>query len=67
VLAVVLIGKGIAALQEAGMISVGVLPGFPRIELLVITPTIQAVSAQLVMFGLLALGFWWSRRETSAP
>lgn len=67
VLAVVLIGKGIAALQEAGMISVGVLPGFPRIELLGITPTIQAVSAQLVMFGLLALGFWWSRRETSAP
>lgn len=66
VLAVVLIGKGVSALQEAGMISVGVLPGFPQIELLGITPTIQALGAQVAMLGLLVLGFWWSRREASA-
>lgn len=54
VLAVILIGKGVAGLQEAGW--VGVHPVWaPRIDVLGIFPTLETVSAQLIVL-LLALG-----------
>ncbi|AOF95412.1 iron permease FTR1 family protein (plasmid) [Sphingobium sp. RAC03] len=62
VLAVVLIGKGSAALQEAGYLSVTPWPGFPRVELLGIYPTRETIIAQLVMTALLVLGFFWNQR-----
>lgn len=67
VLAVVLIGKGSAALQEAGYLPVTPWTGFPRIELLGIYPTRETIVAQLVMMALLMLGFLWNRRSTLAP
>ena len=57
VLAVVLIGKGIGALQEAGTMGVTPLAGVPRIAALGLFPTAEAVAAQLAMLLALLLGF----------
>jgi high-affinity iron transporter len=57
VLAVVLAGKGIGALQEAGTIGITPLPAVPRIATLGIFPTLEAVGAQLLMIAALTLGF----------
>ena len=46
VLAVVLAGKGVAALQEAGMIGVTPLAGVPRVPILGLYPTLEALVAQ---------------------
>ncbi len=56
VLSVVLIGKGIAALQEAGMLDVTPVSA-PRIDLLGIYPSQQTLIAQMVVILLIALGF----------
>ncbi|MGY0556555.1 FTR1 family protein [Lysobacter sp. A421] len=65
VLAVVLAGKGVAALQEAGWLSVSVV-SFPRIALLGIYPTLQGVLAQLVTLAIIIIGFWGNRRAALA-
>jgi high-affinity iron transporter len=65
VLAVVLAGKGVSALQEAGMIAVGTLAA-PRIELLGVYPTWQSLSAQVAVLLLLVAGFAWNRRSGAA-
>jgi high-affinity iron transporter len=65
VLAVVLIGKGSAALQEAGYLPVTPWPGLPRSELLGIYPTRETIVAQLVMVALLVAGFLWNRRSAA--
>ena len=57
VLAVVLIGKGVSALQEAGYLPIALLSGFPRIEILGIYPTREGVIAQILMAVLLFIGF----------
>ena len=62
VLAVVLAGKGVAALQEAGMIDVRPLSGVPRIDMLGLAPTAEAVSAQVIALVLVLFGFWFNRR-----
>ena len=46
VLAVVLAGKGVAALQEAGMIGVTPLAGLPRSPILGLYPTLETLLAQ---------------------
>lgn len=66
VLAVVLIGKGSAALQEAGYLPIAPWPGFPRNEFLGLYPTRETILAQLAMIVLLALGFFWNRRSARA-
>jgi high-affinity iron transporter len=63
VLAVVLAGKGVAALQEAGLIGITQLSFVPRIDLLGLFPTLEAVGAQLAMAAALAIGF----RSASRP
>ncbi|MDQ3139766.1 MAG: cytochrome c/FTR1 family iron permease [Pseudomonadota bacterium] len=63
VLAVVLAGKGIAALQEAGMIGVTPLPWVPSLPLLGISPTLEAVLAQLATLLILLVGFGHNKRE----
>ena len=62
-LAVVLAGKGVGALQEAGLVPMTLLPGVPRIDLLGIVPTAEAIGAQLVTLAVLILGF----RVTGRP
>ena len=65
VLAVVLAGKGVAALQEAGLI--GVTPvNVPRISMLGLFPTREVVVAQVATFVVLMFGFAWNRRRSAA-
>ena len=69
VLAVVLAGKGIAALQEAGWLSLTPV-AFPRVELLGIHPTAEGLLVQLAVVVVLAIGFvanraWGKARETA--
>ena len=66
ILAVVLAGKGVAALQEAGLIDVTPLAGFPRSELIGLYPTLETLAAQLVMALLLAVGFYRANRAAPA-
>jgi high-affinity iron transporter len=65
VLAVVLAGKGVAALQEAGMIGLTPLEGFPRSPILGLYPTVESFAAQVVMALLLAAGFWRASRPVA--
>jgi high-affinity iron transporter len=62
-LTVVLAGKGVAALQEAGIIDIAPLAAVPRISMLGLFPTWQSVLAQLSMAIALAAGFAWNRRR----
>ncbi|MCL6485795.1 MAG: FTR1 family protein, partial [Janthinobacterium lividum] len=60
VLAVILMGKGVAALQEAGW--VGVTPvDFMRIDLLGILPTAETLLAQAAIVLIVAAGYGWNR------
>lgn len=63
VLAVVLAGKGVAALQEAGLIGVAPLSSVPRIALLGIFPTTQVIAAQLLILIALIIGFRWNQLQ----
>jgi high-affinity iron transporter len=65
VLAVVLAGKGVAALQEAGLL--GVTPvDVPRISMLGLFPTREVVFAQIATIATLFAGFAWNRRRSAA-
>lgn len=63
VLAVVLAGKGIAALQEAGLIDIRPLAALPRIEVLGVFPTWEGLAAQVLTLAAIAIGFWLTRRK----
>ena len=67
VLAVVLAGKGFAALQVSGMIGVTPLPGLPRSPMFGIFPTVQTLSAQGVTILLLVLGYFVLHRRPARP
>ncbi|MEA3049361.1 MAG: high-affinity iron transporter [Sphingomonadales bacterium] len=62
VLAVVLAGKGVAALQEAGMLGVTPASWAPRISLLGLYPTIEGLVAQGLTLAVLVVGFGRNRR-----
>jgi high-affinity iron transporter len=62
VLAVVLAGKGVAALQEAGWLHLTLVPA-PRIELLGVHPTLQGLLAQAAVLAMLVAGFAWNARS----
>lgn len=66
VLAVVLAGKAVSALQEAGYVPVAWLDGWPRAELLGVSPTLQGVAVQGAVVVVLVAGFWWSNRTARA-
>ena len=66
ILAVVLAGKGVAGLQEAGILGVMPLANVPRIEILGLFPTTQTVLAQIAAIGVLVAGFWYSGRSAAA-
>ncbi len=66
ILAVVLAGKGVAALQEAGLIGVAPLSNVPRISMLGIFPTSQVIAAQIAILVALIVGFAWNRRKVSS-
>lgn len=68
VLAVILIGKGMAGMQEAGW--VGVTPiATPRLAVLGIYPTLETVLSQVLVMAIALLGFGfnhWSARKIQA-
>jgi high-affinity iron transporter len=63
VLTVVLAGKGVAALQEAGLFGVTPLPGVPTVSILGVFPTAEALGAQVLSLLALLIGFGWNKRE----
>ena len=65
VLAVVLAGKGIGALQEAGLLGVTPLSFVPDIEWVGLQPSVQVVLAQLVALIALIVGFALNRPSKS--
>lgn len=62
VLAVVLAGKGVGGLQEAGLLSITPLAGAPRSEVLGLYPTIQTLLAQGIAAVIVLAGFLANRR-----
>jgi high-affinity iron transporter len=64
-LTVVLAGKGISALQEAGIVGISPLHTVPRLSLFGLFPTTQTVAAQIVMIAALAFGFALNRRKSA--
>ena len=52
-LAVILVGKGVRALQEAGVLGIQPLR-LPRVEWLGLFPSVQSVGAQLLVLGAIA-------------
>lgn len=60
-LAVVFVGQGVAALQEAGSLPAD-LVAFPRVPVLGIYPTVQTLTAQVAALLLVIAGFFWLRR-----
>ncbi|MGE5561790.1 MAG: FTR1 family protein [Bacillota bacterium] len=65
VLAVVLAGKGVAALQEAGLVGVAPLSNVPRISVLGIFPTSEVIGAQVATLVALVVGFKWNQLKAA--
>lgn len=64
-LAVVFIGQSIGSLQEAGVVGATFIPHVPSVETLGLLPTVQSISAQVIML-LMALGAWFMPRGRKA-
>jgi high-affinity iron transporter len=62
-LTVVLAGKGVSALQEAGIIDIAPVADAPRLSMLGVFPTWQSILAQLLMAVAIAIGFHFNRRK----
>ncbi|GAA4829173.1 cytochrome c/FTR1 family iron permease [Sphingosinicella ginsenosidimutans] len=65
ILAVVLAGKGVAALQEAGFVGVHPLDSVPRITMLGLFPTVETLGAQIAMIVLLIAGYLFADRRNA--
>lgn len=65
-LAVILAGKGVAGLQEAGVMDVHPLAALPRVEILGLFPTWEGLVAQLIALTAVIVGFWWADRRSRA-
>jgi len=59
ILAVVLAGKGVAGLQEAGWVNASYL-AVPKVEILGLYPSLETVGAQLLVLAIALLGFLWN-------
>ena len=64
-LAFVLAGKGVAGLQEAGVLSVTPVGG-PRVVWLGIFPTLEGLGVQALVVLVLAVGFVYNRISARA-
>jgi high-affinity iron transporter len=67
ILTVVLAGKGIGALQEAGIVPVTPLDGVPKITMLGLFPTLEGVATQLVALAAIVVGFRSASRRPAHP
>jgi len=66
IIAVVLVGKGVAALQEAGWLPLAQVSA-PRVDWLGIYPTLQSLGAQLLVAAGAVAGFLFNTRSAPAP
>jgi high-affinity iron transporter len=72
-MAFVFAGKGVAELQEGGLLPTSILPWAPRLPAVGIYPTLESLAVQLVLLALLAIALWWtflyqpSRQAAVAP
>lgn len=66
-LAVVLGGKGIHALQEAGILSISLLPVNMRLEILGVYPTWETLLVQLFVLGLVIFLWQMGNRKLRKP
>ncbi len=62
-MAFVFAGKGIADLQESGILGTSVVEWAPRIPVLGIYPTVQSLSLQLLLIVLLLVAVVWLQRN----
>jgi len=62
-MAFVFAGKGIADLQESGILRTSVVEWAPRIPVLGIYPTVQSLSLQLLLIVLLLVAVVWLQRN----
>ena len=67
ILTVVLAGKGVGALQEAGLIGITPLKAVPRIAMLGLFPTVESVATQAVMLVAVLLGFRSAGKRPAHP
>jgi high-affinity iron transporter len=61
-LAVVLVGQGVAALQEAGLVSISALE-IPAAPVLGIHPTVESIAAQIGVLVVILATFAWTHRS----
>lgn len=67
-LAVTFAGNGVLELQEAGWLGITPIDGFARISWLGLYPTLETLTAQLLLIIPLPLAIaWWWHRRRSAP
>ena len=66
-MAFVFAGKGVAELQGAGLISLTVVEGAPRVPFLGIYPTLESLLVQGVLLLLAVIAAAWALRPASAP
>jgi high-affinity iron transporter len=64
VLAVVLAAKGVAGLQEAGLVDIHPLAMIPRIDVLGLYPTWETFIAQVLTLAAIIIGFTMNRRRS---
>ncbi|HZI22796.1 MAG TPA: FTR1 family protein, partial [Gemmatimonadales bacterium] len=62
-MAFVFAGKGIADLQESGLLRTTVVEWGPRVPVLGIYPTVQSLSVQLLLIVLLLIAVVWLQRD----
>ena len=67
ILAIILMGKGIHAIQEAGWVSVTRSPVALRIDWLGLYPTVETLLSQVLLAGLLGLLYYFSNRKLNKP
>jgi high-affinity iron transporter len=69
-MAFVFMGKGIRELQEGGVVSLRVLPGWPHLDVLGVFPSVETLLAQGVLLLLLIVALlktFWPRRSVALP
>lgn len=66
ILAVVLTGKGTAALQEAGLIGISPVANIPRVSMLGIFPSLQPLLLQILTLAALWIGFRYNSKKLAA-
>jgi high-affinity iron transporter len=64
-LAVVLAGKGVSALQEAGLLDIRPLAGAPRVDLIGLYPTWEGLLTQALTLVVLIGAFWINDRRAA--